>query len=142
MAVDPVPIIPTRLSANSTRSCGHCPVWYHSPVKDFSPGMSGTLAVERQPTAVMSDFAMKVSPVDLSSASTALRIKMSVHACTPDRLEELKAVLAAHPGPSPVLLELANDRKTTLLRLGGGYTVEMRNGLYAELRSVGVEARV
>jgi DNA polymerase-3 subunit alpha len=86
--------------------------------------------------------AMKVSPVDLSSASTALRIKMSVHACTPDRLEELKAVLAAHPGPCPVLLELANDRKTTLLRLGGGYTVEMRNGLYAELRSVGVEASV
>ena len=83
---------------------------------------------------------MKVSPVDLSSASTALRIKMPVYACTPDRLEELKAVLAAHPGPSPVLLELANNHKTTVLRLGGGFTVEMRNGLYAELRSVGVEA--
>ena len=49
-------------------------------------------------------------------------------------------VLAAHPGPSPVLLYLGNHNKTTVLRLGGGYTVEMRNGLYAELRSVGVEA--
>jgi DNA polymerase-3 subunit alpha len=86
--------------------------------------------------------AMKVSPVDLSSASTALRIKMSVYACTPDRLEELKAVLAAHPGQSPVFLELANGQKTTLLRLGGSFTVERRNGLYAELRSVGVEALV
>jgi hypothetical protein len=37
-----------------------------------------------------------------------------------------------------VLLELANQNKTTLLRLGGGFTVEIRNGLYAELRSVGV----
>jgi DNA polymerase-3 subunit alpha len=80
--------------------------------------------------------AMKVSAVDLSSASTALRIKMQVQACTPDRLEELKAVLAAHPGPSPVLLELANNNRKTVLRLGGGFTVEMRNGLYAELRSV------
>ncbi len=85
---------------------------------------------------------MKVSAVDLSAASTALRIKMPLHSCTPDRLEELKAVLAAHPGPSPVLLYLGNHNKTTVLRLGGGFTVEMRNGLYAELRSVGVEAVV
>jgi len=85
---------------------------------------------------------MKVSAVDLSAASTALRIKMPLHSCTPDRLEELKAVLAAHPGPSPVLLYLSNHNKTTVLRLGGGFTVEMRNGLYGELRSVGVEAVV
>jgi DNA polymerase-3 subunit alpha len=88
-------------------------------------------------------MAMKVSAVDLSPASTALRIRMQVHACTPDRIEELKTVLAAHPGPSPVLLYLGNQAKTTVLRLGGGYTVEMRNGLYAELRSVlGAEALV
>jgi DNA polymerase-3 subunit alpha len=86
---------------------------------------------------------MKVSAVDLSAASTALRIKMPLHTCTPDRLEELKTVLAAHPGPSPVLLYLGNHNKTTVLRLGGGFTVEMRNGLYAELRSIlGAEALV
>ena len=87
--------------------------------------------------------ALKVSAVDLSSASTALRIEMPVTACTPDRIEELKAVLAAHPGPSPVLLYVGNQAKTTVLRLGGGFTVEMRNGLYAELRSIpGVKALV
>jgi DNA polymerase-3 subunit alpha len=86
---------------------------------------------------------MKVSAVDLSAASTALRIKMPLHTCTPDRLEELKSVLAAHPGPSPVLLYLGNHNKTTVLRLGGGFTVEMRNGLYGELRSIlGPEALV
>ena len=87
--------------------------------------------------------ALRVSAVDLSAASTALRIEMPVHACTPDRIEELKAVLAAHPGPSPVLLYVGNQAKTTVLRLGGGFTVEMRNGLYAELRSIpGVKALV
>ena len=80
--------------------------------------------------------AMRVSPVDLSAASNPLRIRMPVHACTPDRIEELKAVLAAHPGPSPVLLHLGNNGKTTVLRLGGGYTVDMRNGLFGEIRTV------
>jgi hypothetical protein len=42
-----------------------------------------------------------------------------------------------------VLLYLGNHNKTTVLRLGGGFTVEMRNGLYAELRSIlGAEALV
>jgi DNA polymerase-3 subunit alpha len=80
--------------------------------------------------------AMRVSPVDLSAASNPLRIKMEVHHCTPDRLESLKTVLAAHPGPSPVLLYLGNNDKTTVLRLGSGYTVDVRNGLYAEIRTV------
>ncbi|GAC1363642.1 MAG: DNA polymerase III subunit alpha [Actinomycetota bacterium] len=86
---------------------------------------------------------MKVSPVDLSAGSNPLRIKMSVASCTPDRIEELKAVLAAHPGPSPVLLHLGNNDKTTVLRLGRSFTVEMRHGLFAEIRTVlGSEALV
>ena len=63
MPVDPVPIMPTRLPVKSTPSCGHCPVWYQSPLNVSSPGMAGTLAVDRQPTAVTRYFAMKVSPV-------------------------------------------------------------------------------
>ena len=87
--------------------------------------------------------ALRVSPVDLSAANNVLRIRMPVHACTPDRLEELKAVLAAHPGPSPVLLHLGNNGRTTVLRLGQGFTVEPRNGLFAEIRSLlGAEAVV
>ena len=87
--------------------------------------------------------ALKVSAVDLSAADQPFRIKMQVHACTPDRLQDLKTVLAAHPGPTPVLLYLDSNAKTTVLRLGGGYTVEARNGLYAELRSLeGIEALV
>jgi DNA polymerase-3 subunit alpha len=85
----------------------------------------------------------KVAPVDVSAASNPLRIKMPVSACTPNRIEELKAVLGAHPGPSPVLLHVGSNGKTTVLRLGGDYTVEMRPGLFAEIRSVlGSEALI
>lgn len=87
--------------------------------------------------------AMSVSAPDLSGAATPLRIKMPASACTPDLLEELKAVLAAHPGRSPVLLHLNTARKTTVLRLGNDYAVELRGGLYAELRTIlGPEAPV
>ncbi|HEU5002769.1 MAG TPA: DNA polymerase III subunit alpha [Actinomycetota bacterium] len=79
---------------------------------------------------------LRVSSVDLSAANSPLRIKMSVADCTPDRIEVLKGVLAAHPGPSPVLLHLGGRDKVTVLRLGGDFCVEQRNGLYAEIRSV------
>ncbi|HLI57185.1 MAG TPA: DNA polymerase III subunit alpha, partial [Actinomycetota bacterium] len=84
---------------------------------------------------------LRVSPVDVSGAANPLRIKMSVSACTPDRIEELKSVLAAHPGPSPVLLHLGGKDKTTVLKLGGSFCVEHRNGLRAEILSIlGAEA--
>ncbi len=73
---------------------------------------------------------------DLSGAATPLRIRIPVSACTPDRIEQLKGVLCSHPGASPVLLHLGNGDRTTVLKLGGGYSVELRNGLYAELRTV------
>ena len=80
--------------------------------------------------------ALEVIKPDLSGAVTPLKIKMPASSCTPDRLEELKAILSAHPGPSPVLLHLATQRTIKVLRLGGGYSVELRNGLFAELKTV------
>jgi hypothetical protein len=53
MPVDPVPTTPTRRPRRSTPSCGHRPVWNQRPVNESSPGMSGTFAVDRQPTAVI-----------------------------------------------------------------------------------------
>jgi DNA polymerase-3 subunit alpha len=81
--------------------------------------------------------ASEVAAPDLSEASRPLRIKIAATACTPDRLEELKAVLGSHPGPSPVLVHLVSGaNRTTILRLGAGFTVELRNGLFAEVRSL------
>jgi DNA polymerase-3 subunit alpha len=61
---------------------------------------------------------------------------MPATSCTPDRLEELKLVLGNHPGTSPVLLHLLTNEKTTVLKLGGGFKVELRNGLFAEIKSL------
>lgn len=80
--------------------------------------------------------ASQVCVPELTSSTTPLRIKMPVNHCTPERIEELKGVLSSHPGVSPVLLHLLGPEKTTVLKLGGGFTVELRNGLYAEIRSL------
>jgi DNA polymerase-3 subunit alpha len=80
--------------------------------------------------------ASAVSSPDFSAASRPLRIRMPATSCTPDRLEELKGVLSSHPGPSPVLLHLATNDKVTVLKLGGDFKVELRNGLFAEIKSL------
>jgi DNA polymerase-3 subunit alpha len=73
---------------------------------------------------------------DLSGSATPLRINLPATSCTPDRIEELKLILAAHPGPSPVLLLLEANERTTVLKLGGEFNVELRGGLFAEIKSV------
>lgn len=74
---------------------------------------------------------------DFSAKATPVRIKIPAGDCTPDRIEELKLVLSSHPGPSPVLLHLAGaSNRSTVLKLGGGFSVEQRSGLYAEIKSV------
>ncbi len=80
--------------------------------------------------------AQKVKAPDLSQGSTPLRLRMPAHVCTPDRVEELKMILSSHPGPSPVLLYLLNRKKQeTVLKLGTGFSVELRNGLFAEIKA-------
>ena len=74
MPVEPVPIMPTRLPVKSTPSCGHWPVWYQSPAKLSRPGNFGTFAVDRQPTAVIRNFATSVSP---ASVRTCQRLAAS-----------------------------------------------------------------
>jgi DNA polymerase-3 subunit alpha len=81
-------------------------------------------------------MALEVKSPDLSGSATPLRLKMPATSCSPDRLEVLKGVLGNHPGASPVLLHLESHGRTTVLKLGGGYSVELRSGLYGEIRSV------
>ncbi|HEY8202571.1 MAG TPA: DNA polymerase III subunit alpha, partial [Actinomycetota bacterium] len=88
-------------------------------------------------------MALEVRAPDLSGGATPLRLKMPASSCSPDRLEVLKGVLGNHPGSSPVLLHLESQGRTTVLKLGGGFSVELRSGLYGEIRSVlGVAALV
>jgi hypothetical protein len=67
IAEEPVPMTPTRRPVKSTPSWGHLPVWYHGPVKDSRPLMSGTCASDRQPVAMMQKRADTRSPRSVST---------------------------------------------------------------------------
>jgi DNA polymerase III subunit alpha len=51
-------------------------------------------------------------------------------------VEQLKDVLAGHPGSTQVFLHLAKSRKTTVLRLGSDFCVDATNGLHAEIKAL------
>jgi len=80
--------------------------------------------------------AIGVEAPELLASAAPFKVRMPAAFCTNVRLEELKSVLASHPGPSPVLLHLSTADRTTVLRLGGGYSVELRNGLFAEIKTL------
>jgi len=63
-----------------------------------------------------------------------VRLRVKVGALTEVRVEKLKAILAAHPGDSPVHVHLTSPDKETVLRLGDEFRCDARNGLFAELR--------
>ncbi len=67
-----------------------------------------------------------------------VRIRLGANALTERRIGQLKAVLEAHPGDSPVFVHLdgapGGDGRATVLRLGDEFAVDARNGLFGELR--------
>jgi DNA polymerase III subunit alpha len=82
-------------------------------------------------------------------------INLSAGACTAGVVSQLKDVLSSHPGSTQVFLELAanqprddlgrtaEQKRTTVLRLGSEFWVDSSNGLAAELKVLlGPEALV
>jgi DNA polymerase III subunit alpha len=65
-----------------------------------------------------------------------LVINLPADACTPVVVEQLKDVLAGHPGSTQVFLHLAKSQKTTVLRLGSDLCVDATNGLHAEIKAL------
>jgi DNA polymerase III subunit alpha len=65
-----------------------------------------------------------------------LVINLPADACTEVVVEQLKDVLAGHPGSTQVFLHLAKSRKTTVLRLGSDFCVDATNGLHAEIKAL------
>jgi DNA polymerase-3 subunit alpha len=67
----------------------------------------------------------------MSGEAFPLRLKVASAALSGPLIEELKALLAAHPGDSPVFLHLGERQ---VLRLPPAWTVEVAPALLAELR--------
>ncbi len=65
-----------------------------------------------------------------------LQIKLAGSTCTQRLVSSLKEILANHPGSTHVFLHLEEGESTTVLRLGSEFSVDARNGLYAELKAV------
>ncbi|MGH9004257.1 MAG: hypothetical protein ACRDYV_14120, partial [Acidimicrobiia bacterium] len=63
-----------------------------------------------------------------------LRLRVPVSRLTEAFLAEIKALLEAHPGESPVMIHVEDGRRTTVLRLGPAFGVAPGNGLHARLR--------
>jgi DNA polymerase-3 subunit alpha len=61
-------------------------------------------------------------------------VRLPAATATASRIDDLKRVLQAHPGDSPVFVHLENGDRTTVLRLGPEFAVSTDNGLYGELR--------
>jgi len=83
---------------------------------------------------------VEITRPDLSvDKSTPVRIKLASSSLTASVLGKLKGLLREHPGDTPVLVHLdeSSDRDPEggiVLRLPREFSVDSRNGLYAELR--------
>jgi DNA polymerase-3 subunit alpha len=63
-----------------------------------------------------------------------VRLRIPASRLSETLVAEIKRLLEAHPGESPVLLHVEDGPRTTVLRLGPGFCVTAGNGLHAELR--------
>ena len=75
---------------------------------------------------------------DLSSAGAVAPVRVSMLAarCTPERVAQLKDVLARHPGTQEVHLRLVNGGRTHQLRLDDGLRVTPSGALMGDLKAL------
>ncbi len=77
-------------------------------------------------------IAMEIEPFEpMSGEAFPLRVKVAAAALSEVLIEDLKRLLGEHPGDSPVLLHLGEEK---VLRLPEGWTVDVAPALLAELR--------
>jgi len=63
-----------------------------------------------------------------------VRVRVRLGSLDEAKTARLSEILRQHPGDSPVFVQLESPEKTTVLRLGDDHLVDVRNGLFAELR--------
>ncbi|MEV5502604.1 DNA polymerase III subunit alpha [Nonomuraea fuscirosea] len=82
-------------------------------------------------------IAMEVTAPDLSQVTGGpLLVSLPLRRCTPPVVERLKEILATHPGPSEVHLQIHNGPRTTVLRLDDRLRVAPSPALIGELKQL------
>ncbi|MEV0164148.1 DNA polymerase III subunit alpha [Nonomuraea fuscirosea] len=82
-------------------------------------------------------IAMEVTAPDLSQVTGGpLLVSLPLRRCTPPVVARLKEILATHPGPSEVHLQIHNGPRTTVLRLDDRLRVTPSPALIGELKQL------
>ncbi|MEV0312776.1 DNA polymerase III subunit alpha [Nonomuraea fuscirosea] len=82
-------------------------------------------------------IAMEVTAPDLSQVTGGpLLVSLPLRRCTPPVVARLKEILATHPGPSEVHLQIHNGPRTTVLRLDDRLRVAPSPALIGELKQL------
>jgi len=80
-------------------------------------------------------IAQRIHEPDIES-ERVVRLRVASQRMSVGLVNQLKEVLANHPGPTPVYLHLEGTPAEKVVRLGPEHTVEARTALYAELRAL------
>jgi DNA polymerase-3 subunit alpha len=88
---------------------------------------------DEQPRLMAMDLAVPALPA--AGATRPLVLELPAGRCTPPLVEQLREVLASHPGPAEVHLRLRDGSRATLLRLGP-LRVEPTSALMADLKAL------
>jgi len=65
-----------------------------------------------------------------------VRLTVPAARLTPEVVVNLKSILANHPGPASVFLEMTDASSTKILKLSDAHKVEPRSALFAELKEL------
>lgn len=82
-------------------------------------------------------IAMEMRPLDTRTEDIKpLYLDINLDRFSDSLLGQMKSVLKAHPGPSPVVVRINARANTTHLELGRSFRVKRSSSLYAELKSL------
>ncbi len=96
-----------------------------------------TVRLERRDDEALRIVAREVSFPDLAEQEHGpVRLTLPVAKCVPPVVDQLKDVLADHPGTVEVQLHLVNDGRTTVLRLDDRLRVSPGPALYGDLKAL------
>ena len=81
--------------------------------------------------------ALEITAPDIAEAiSGPVRLTIAANRCIPPLVEQLKEVLAIHPGTTEVHLHLTGGTSTTVLRLDDRLRVTPSSALFGDLKAL------